>query len=254
MRKANCGLRFLVCLASIAFSAFFVKTHISERILQVNFAPHCDRRVPHLRVVSCGLAFLFGTKFPPQSATRHSRILRIPLLQIPTTASSFTLCKLRSPLSCTPRTRSLLCVFTFQRTTLTSASLRRLRTRLLVWHKISSAICYSLLCFFGLPTTVYHQPTAGAGRPRGKTGRIGKTGRTGMPVIPVIPVIPIPPVPPAPPLFTGIFFNTCAVGAPKTRTSHRRRVSDRLGGRGWRELQRREKTKTANALPAKHSF
>ena len=38
-------------------------------------------------------------------------------------------------------------------------------------------------------------------------------------------------VPPAP-LFTGIFFDTCAVGAPKTRTSHRRRVSDRLVGRG----------------------
>ena len=113
--------------------------------MRVNFAPHCDRRVPHLRVVSCGLAFLFGTKFSPQSATRCSCILRVHLRQIPTTASSFTLCKLRSPLSCTPKTRSLLCVFTFQRTTLTKASLRRLRTRLLVWHKIFSAICCSLL-------------------------------------------------------------------------------------------------------------
>ena len=92
----------------------------------------------------------------------------------------------------------------------------------------------AFLCAVGM---VYRLPTAGAGRPRGKTG---KTGRTGIPV------------PPAPPffLFTGIFFNTCAVGAPKTRTSHRRRVSDRFVGRGWRELQRREKTKTANALPA----
>ena len=42
-------------------------------------------------------------------------------------------------------------------------------------------------------------------------------------------------------LFTGVFFNTCAAGAPKTRTSHRRRVSDRLVGRGWRESQSREK-------------
>ena len=66
-------------------------------------------------------------------------------------ASSFTLCKLRSPLSCTPRTRSLLCVFTFQRTTLINASLRRLRTRLLVWHKISSAICYSPLRILRIP-------------------------------------------------------------------------------------------------------
>ena len=36
----------------------------------------------------------------------------------------------------------------------------------------------------------------------------------------------------SPPLFTGIFFNTRAAGAPKTRTSHRRRVSDRRVGRG----------------------
>ena len=42
-----------------------------------------------------------------------------------------------------------------------------------------------------------------------------------------------------PPLFTGIFFNTRAAGAPKTRTSHRRWESDRLVGRGWRELQSR---------------
>ena len=42
----------------------------SERILRVNFAPYFDRRDPHLRLVSCGLAFLFGTKFPPQPATR----------------------------------------------------------------------------------------------------------------------------------------------------------------------------------------
>ena len=40
--------------------------------MRVNFAPHCDRRVPHLRRANCGLAFLFGTKFPPQSATRCS--------------------------------------------------------------------------------------------------------------------------------------------------------------------------------------
>ena len=55
-------------------------------------------------------------------------------------------------------------------------------------------------------------------------------------------------------ILLGIFFNTRAAGAPKIRTSHRRRVSDRLVGRGWRESQSREKTKTAKALPAKHSF
>ncbi len=95
----TCGVRFLVCLVLASRYApiirrrcklrerfFFaslvsalryglVKTHLSERILRVNFAPHCDRRVPHLRVVSCGLAFLFGTKFPPQSATRGSAFL-----------------------------------------------------------------------------------------------------------------------------------------------------------------------------------
>ena len=41
-----------------------------------------------------------------------------------------------------------------------------------------------------------------------------------------------------PPLFTGIFFDTCAVGAPKTRTSHRRRESDRFIGRDSRLRQR----------------
>ena len=59
-------------------------------------------------------------------------------------------------------------------------------------------------------------------------------------VTPDTPVTPATLVAPAPPLFTGIFFDTCAhKGAPKTRTSHRRRVSDRLGGRGWRESQSR---------------
>ena len=97
----------------------------------------------------------------------------------------------------------------------------------------------AFLCAVGM---VYRLPTAGAGRPRGKTGRIGKTGRTGKTgsaVIPVSPVSPVFLVTLVPPLFTGIFFNTRAAGVPKTRTSHRRRVSDRLVGRGWRELQSR---------------
>ena len=79
--------------------------------MRVNFAPHCDRRVPHLRVVSCGLAFLFGTKFPPQSATRRSRILRVSSPQIAIKSSSFTVSKLRRGFSCAPKIRSLLCVF-----------------------------------------------------------------------------------------------------------------------------------------------
>ena len=53
-----------------------------------------------------------------------------------------------------------------------------------------------------------------------------------MPVTLVTLVVPISPVTLAPPLFTGIFFDTRAEGAPKTRTSHRRRESDRFGGRG----------------------
>ena len=72
------------------------------------------------------------------------------------------------------------------------------------------------------------RPTAGAGRPRGKTR---KTGILIPPVSPVTLVTPVPTSPPPlflPPLFSGIFFNTCAKGAPKTRTSHRRWVSDRL--------------------------
>ena len=62
--------------------------------------------------------------------------------------------------------------------------------------------------------TSHCQPTAGAGRQRGKIGKTGKTGRTGKtretgpPASPVFLVAPVAPVAPAPPSFTGIEKDT----------------------------------------------
>ena len=127
--------------------------------------------------------------------------------------------KLRRGFSCAPKIRSLLCVFTFQRTTLINASLRRLRTRLLVWFKISSAICYSLLAHLCVSSPQIATTASSFTLSKLRRG---------------FSCAPCPP-----PLFTGIFFDTRAAGAPTTRTSHRRRESDRLVGRGWRESQSR---------------
>ena len=97
-RSDACGLRFLVCLASIAFSAFFQNTYgCFLHRTAISGLPHlpcvnCGARfLARLELArfyafllfkeppsqvrrsdACGLAFLFGTKFPPQSATRYS--------------------------------------------------------------------------------------------------------------------------------------------------------------------------------------
>ena len=108
--------------------------------MRVNFAPHCDRRVPHLRRANCGLAFLFGTKFPPQSATRCS--------------CGYLRSKFQRWL---PHLPCVNCGGDF---------LVRLK-----YARFS--------VFFRLPSTDDRLSTSGAGLPRGKTRRTGATGKTG---------------------------------------------------------------------------
>ena len=53
-------------------------------------------------------------------------------------------------------------------------------------------VCLAFIAFYAF--FVYRLPTAGAGRPRGKTRKTRKTRRTGTPVTPVAPVAPVAPV------------------------------------------------------------
>ena len=113
---------------------------IKSDLLRANFAPHCDRRVPHLRRANCGLRFLVRLAFASLSAffsttTKYTKrpvaaadspsclaqnwphkntlfknaLLSAFLAPRPNTQNG--LWPLRTPLSRTPCIRLTLCVF-----------------------------------------------------------------------------------------------------------------------------------------------
>ena len=175
-----------------------------------------------------------------------SGALGVALRQIP---SSFAPSKLRRGFSCAPKMRSLRCIFCIKQTA-DSAFLYALHpSRYLCFlHQANCGIALSFGTKIPPFSAFFIYRLWSQGAREGKQGKQGKQEFLSLLfLLSLLSLLLLP-------LFTGIFFDTCAVGVPKTRTSHRRRESDRFGGRGWRESQRREKTKTANALPAKHSF
>ena len=159
--------------------------------------------LPHLPCVNCGARFLARLELARFSAffqkTHTTGAFRTALRRATT---SFAPSKLLGRFSCAPKIRSLLCVFTFQRTTLTSASLRRLRTRLLVWHKNPS-----VLCVFCLPSTDIGREAPERKNKKNKKDRKDRNSCFSCPSCPsCLSCHSCPPILSSPPLVHGYLF------------------------------------------------